>query len=831
MLILLACVTLALDAPVNHPHVVYDLTAGEIPLPNDLVVAEGHLDLPTDDPELTDAEVELREALNQTSGWPSTSSIVFELSEDPSPSTLSSIQVWEWGASPAQVALDPVVDGSRVELPPPEEGWPRGAQIVVVVQDGLLTAEGEPFGADVGFWYLRQDTPLDEPSLERAFPGATREDRWATGAELEDLRRGLIQYFEFFEDMDWPRERIAALWSFSVTEAVELEMDPDSGRVPLPFDLLIDPATGLVDLPEDEGDDELEASAKEVANTLDGFGLQANLMAGATGPVSGGEVALYRVDTTPVELGLELEVWEDRHLLLRPEQLPLEPGSTYAVVVRELRAGNGSLVEPMTLNRLIMLDSPLVVDGVSQVGGVEDDDAQRLEGLRLKLDPLLDQLGRDTVVAAWPFTTLDPVPRHRESVTMAASLGIDPNVDIEWRRPAYHLWNDDALGELFPPPLNPADEFYIGRIWGVGEVVQGTLDSPSFLDETSRRWTDVADPQPIKFLATLPSDPDPDKPILIFGHAIVTDRRFLLTIAGELALRGFTSVAIDFPYHGDRTACVDASLVAVPNFFPEGLQSLIGFEEDLIWLPPCESGSKASCGDYGECLDEDGKTEDFSTFPIIDMKPASGAAFMDMSDLPHIPDHFRQALVDLGALQHAIQEGAFEPVWGSSLPRNRFVYLGQSLGSIIGSVYVSQTPEVEAAVFNVLGADLVDLFQSSTYFGPQIDAFMTEHELEDGSWEQERLLNIAKWLVDSVDPHGVSHTYVDDPRPLLIQIDRINGETGDLIIPNFTTESFQARTRIEMVAYPSVLHADLIVPGVGDPMLEDAADFLDENTP
>jgi hypothetical protein len=831
MLTLLACVSLSLDPPVDHAYVVYDLSGGDIPLPNDLLVDQGTLDLPVDDPELSDAEVELRGILNTTSGWPTTSSIAVSLSHIPDEATLEGVEVWEWGAVPARLEVEPVLTGQDVEILPPETGWPRGAQLVVVVHDALKTSDGRAYGVDTGFWYLRQEQALDDPSHERAFPGDNREDRLATGVRLEELRRGLLSYFDHFENEGIEREQIGALWTFGVTQAVELEMDADSARVPLPFDLLIDPQTGLVDLPADEDDDALEADAKAVANTLDGFGLQANLMASTTDRIQDGEVELYRVDTTPEKLDLGLRVYEDRFLSMEPAQLPLEPGSTYAVVVRSMTAGDGSSVQPMTLNRLIMLDNPLAADGVSLVGGVEDDDALRLEGVRLQLDPLLDALGRDTVLAAWPFTTLDPVPGHAEAVNMAASLGVDPGLDIEWRRPAYHLWNDDALSELFPGTLNPADEFYIGRIWGVGEVVQGTIQSPSHLDPETRRWNDDYVLEDIKFLATIPTNPDPDKPILLFGHAIVTDRRFLLTVAGELALKGFTSVAIDWPYHGDRTACVEASLVAVPNFFPPALQALMGFEEDLIWLPPCESGDKASCGAYGECLDKNGNVEEFSTFPIIDMKPASGAAFMDMSDLPHIPDHFRQALVDMGALQHAIEEGAFTEVWGNDLPRDRFVYAGQSLGSIIGSVYVSQSPAVEAAVFNVLGADLVDLFQESTYFGPQIDAFMVEHELQDESWEQERLLNIAKWLVDSVDPQGISHLYAEDDRPMLIQIDRINDETGDLIIPNFTTEAFQRRSQIPMEEYASVLHADLIVPGVGDFMLEDMADFLDEQTP
>jgi len=831
MFLFLSCVSLTLDEPVDHPFVVYDLSAGEVPLPNDLLVEDGTLALPTDADTLSDADVELRQILNTTTAWSSASPIVFHLSHPPDEATLSGIEVWEWGSSPQPFEIEPDVDGQRVEILPPETGWPRDSQIVVVVHDALQTADGRAYGVDSGFWYLRQDEALDDPSHERAFPGGTREDRWAAGARLEEVRRALAPYFDFFETRQVSSDRVAALWSFSVTSAVELEMDADSRRVPLPFDALIDPETGLVDLPPDEDDEELEADAKAVAGTLNGFGLQADLMASATGSVRDGSVQLYRVDTTPEPLELELTVYEDRFLSMHPEQLPLEPGSTYAVVVRSLTTDDGSSVEPMTMNRLIMLDSPLAVDGASQLVGLEDGDAALLEGVRLKLDPLLDALGRDTVLAAWPFTTLDPAPGHAEAVKMARDRGVDPSVDIDWRRPAYHLWNDDALSELFPGVLNPADEFYIGRIWGVGEVVQGTLQSPDFLDDETRRWKEDYDLERIQFLATIPTDPDPDKPILLFGHAIVTDRRFLLTIAGELALRGFTSVAIDWPYHGDRTACVEASLVAVPNFFPSGLQQLIGYTDDLIWLPPCESGDDASCGPYGECLDGDGYVEDFNTFPIIDMKPASGAAFMDMEDLPHIPDHFRQALVDMGALQHAIEQGAFEEVWGDEVPRNRFVYAGQSLGSIIGSVYVSQSPEVEAGVFNVLGADLVDLFQESTYFSPQIDAFMVKHDLEEGSWEQHRLLNIAKWLVDSVDPQGVSHLYAQDDRPFLIQIDRINDQTGDLIIPNFTTEAFAERSGIPMEEYASTLHADLIVPGIGDFMLEDMADFLDEETP
>lgn len=69
MFLFLSCVSLTLDEPVDHPFVVYDLRAGEVPLPNDLLVEDGTLSLPTDEDTLSDAEVELREIPDTTTGW------------------------------------------------------------------------------------------------------------------------------------------------------------------------------------------------------------------------------------------------------------------------------------------------------------------------------------------------------------------------------------------------------------------------------------------------------------------------------------------------------------------------------------------------------------------------------------------------------------------------------------------------------------------------------------------------------------------------------------------------------------------------------------------
>ncbi len=825
MTLLLACVSLQLDAPVDHPHVVYDPGGGDIPLPNDLVVEDGHLALPTDDEELSAVEADLRRQLNELDGWPTVSDVGFSLSHELG--SLDGISVWEWGANPEIVPVDVVVDGTEVELAHPLGGWERGGTYLVVVDERLSTSDGRGFGPDAAFWYLRAEEDLTEHP--DAFPGATEAERLDTAAELEDKRRELAPFLDFADDQGLPRDRVAAAWTFTTTSRVEVAMDPDGARVPLPFDLLIDPATGLVDLPPSDDDSEVEADAKLVANTLDGFGLNANLLFDTTDVVveDTADITLYAIDQTPVSMGLDVRVMEGEHLVLEPHDLPLHPGTTYALVVRGLKDEAGEDVVPMPLGMLVASDAPLVVDGEVQLD-MELEDAERIEMARLELDPLLDSLGRDDVIAAWPFRTLDPLPAQQRSARMAETLDLEVGLTVSSRLPAYDLIWDDALSELFPGLLNPAPAVYAGRVWGVHEVVQGTLNTATFLDPETRRWTAEHTVEPIGYLAIIPETPDPELPVIIFGHAIVTDRRFLLTIAGELAQRGFYSVAIDFPFHGPRTVCVESSLVAVPNFIPEELQDDFGYEESIIWLPPCASGEDASCSPTGECLDAEGNPEDFSVFPLIDMYPASGAAFMDMDDLPHIPDHFQQALVDLGALRWAIASGAFDEVFGQSVPRDRFYYAGQSLGSIIGIDFVAHTPEIERAVFNVPGADLVDLFRYSDYFGPQIDYWTETHELEEGSYEQERMLNVAKWLVDAVDPTSNGYGYAEDPRPVLLQIDKIDEETGDIIIPNFTSEGFQAQSGHQLETYPSVLHADLIVPVLGDAMLEDLADFLED---
>lgn len=838
----------------------FDPDTGEIPMPNDALrdEATGMLDLPTDDADLTPADRAFREWLNTRDGWATTLPATVRFSDAIDADTIDDehVQVWDWNGGDAvrftDVRMVVDEDDRRLQVLPPRTGWERGHTYLVVVRGGMggvRDAHGYGLEPDAIFYFLKRTQRLDTVGHNRAFPGATRAERLDAGRRLEELRVELAPYFEFFEDparpaeSEIPREEIAALWTFTVTTSPELAMDRDSQRVPLPFDLLIDPDTGFVALEPAEWDTELEADAKVQLNELRGFGVSANLHWEATEAVDAtslpGRVHVFELGGGIRDLPITTHVLGDngeaacavtptpidcKHVIvvIDDAELPLRPSSTYAVVVdRGVRGASGAELEPMPIGFFMRTEHPLAIDGESQLGSLTDALASRLEGTRTKIAALLDGYGRENVLTAWPFTTMDAVPGVTEAARMTIDLDLDVTPTVRERLEPF-----DALEALFPGiEAGLIRLLYLPRTTGVAEFVVGELPSPYFLDPVTRRWNVDGDYElePVRFYLSIPEGADPSVPlpVVIFGHAIVTDARFMMTIAGEMAQRGFATLTIDFPFHGERIDCIDASLVAIPNFFPDQIRTVTGLTDDILRFPPCASGEDATCGPEGQCLTADGRPDTFTAFPLVSVQVASGAAFLDVGDLPYINDHFRQALVDLSTLLHAIRTSDWEAAVGYRLDPETIHYTGQSLGAIIGAVWVSVTPEIDRAVLNVPGADMVDLFRESTFFGPQIDAYFDDIMVANPSYEQERLLDVARWLIDSVDPHSVAHRYAEDDRPVLLQMDR-----GDIVIPNRTTETLQRVSGRPMRTYPSFLHGDLVIPVIGDQQLREMGQYL-----
>ncbi len=815
--LLLAGCSLQLDPEVRVIRAIYDLEAGEIPMPNDLVrdAEAGRLDLPVDDEDLTEAKREFYTQLNTLDGWPTMFRLELSFSGPVSGDTVdeSTVQIWRWGEQPvreadATRALKKA--GTVLTVEPPMTGWMAGTEYVVIVrggEDGLRGRLNEEVVPDPSFFFVRMDTRLDDPAYEKAFPGDTRDERTESAEDLEEVRQELKPYLDFFDKVGYPREEIVVLWTFTTTRHAELVIDRPSQRVPIPFDLLLDPTTGLVDLPIHPEDSELRREIKRQVNGLDGFSISANLTFEFTksldpSSVTPRDIKLYEMDGLPREIPSDAWLLADGiHVVVEPLESPLAEKTTYALVVYDgLRGTDGLPVVPSPIGMFLRSENPIYEDGRSQNDAVGDLEAERIERVRSKMDGLLDQVGREHVVTGWTFTTLSVLEPLLARVDAAEELSLSPDPSDLEVKTALEALADFLIG--------------ISSIAEVGEVWYGTIRSPEFLDPISRAFREdgLYVVEDVSFTMTIPSDADPDTPlpVVIFGHAIMTERRFVLALGDFLARRGFAGISIDFPYHGNRTHCKRGGPVSVPH-------PLTG---ELIDLNPCTDG--ATCAVDGRCVDNHGQGNNLAMWPVLEFPMSSGAAFLEMEQIAATRDHFVQALIDLRSLTRSLREGDWKSAIGYELATDQLYYIGQSLGGIIGAVFTTITPEIERAVWNVPGCDLVDMFDDSVYFGMQIDAFFTREDILRSSYEAELFLDIARWIVDAVDPASFAHLKREDGRKFLIQM-----ATLDIIIPNWTTIKLGELSGVPRRDYLTE-HAFLCIPL--DPFylpgVIDATDFI-----
>lgn len=793
-------------------HARFDPTAQVIPMPNDMVrdATKGLLALPITD-DLSPAEKELRGWLNTQDGFPSTfaANVSFDAPLEPTTIDAKTVQIWRWGDTPVELAATDVTraldkDGTTLTLTPPELGWERGRTYVVVVRggaDGLRGAGRQRVIADAAFAFLRSTQKLDDPRHQRAFPGATRAERLANAAQLEAIRVRLLPYFEHFAARGLPREEIASLWTFTATSRIELAMDAPSQRMPVPFDLLLDPKTGRIAIPPKAGDSMVEAEGKQRLTDYDGWGLSANFIFESTGPLAATipatAVELWEVSDPPKQLPVTTRIFNDRmHVEIAPVDLPLKEATTYGLVVRDTFQGeDGRAVAPMTIGHFMRGKYPIAVADKSQIGSVPDADAARVENARARIARLLDKIGRDHVVTAWPITTQKVIPHLNEAIAHArtvAPAATPANLK--------HLTPLEALGDF---PLA------IASLFNVKDVYYGSLPMPTWLDPKTRAWrTDGQHAmRDVQFTVTIPRNAPSPMPVVIFGHAIVTERRFVLAIGDALAQRGFAAISIDFPYHGAQTICTDEALLAVPD--PQ--------TGKILHLPPCESGS--TCVE-GKCVDANGQGNHLAKFPIVTFPVASGAAFIEIDHLANTRDHFLQAVLDLSTLERSLKEADWSGAGGVHFDPGNVFYAGQSLGGIIGATYVSHAPGIKRAVLNVPGADLVDMFRTSLYFASHVTAFFTREKIDPESWQAARFLNLARLIVDAIDPQSVVQQL--HGREVLVQM-----ATLDAIIPNATTEALVKIAGIAKRDYVAE-HAFLVIPIEPEYLrgVSELADFL-----
>jgi hypothetical protein len=193
-----------------------------------------------------------------------------------------------------------------------------------------------------------------------------------------------------------------------------------------------------------------------------------------------------------------------------------------------------------------MVESPLTQDGRSTMGALDNESAAKLELVRSHTAPALAKLYENgkleagNVAGAWTFKTMEIKEQMLRSRDLATNLNTDPTPIIEHDKTVF-----DTILEF---PIGVVSMFNVDR------VIDGTIMMPNLLDHTTRKnyedgtWS----LEPVRFTMTIPKNVRPDEPLktVIFGHAIVTERRMVYALADTMAQAGYATIGIDFPYHG-----------------------------------------------------------------------------------------------------------------------------------------------------------------------------------------------------------------------------------------------------------------------------------------
>lgn len=763
-------------APQSIIHARFDPQAGVLPMPTDILRdgERGRLDVPLR-ADLTGAERQLYEYLNTRDGWSTAMPATLSFTGPVAAATVNheTVQVWHLRATPEQVDVAMTLSDAETELTitPPREGWERAGRYVVVVRGGLLGVEGkrgEPVEADAAFHLVRLREKLDSSEYERTLPGATAAERMGNAEALEEIRESLQPHFDFFAERGIPRDEVAALWAFTITEATELATDRASERIPLPIDVLLDPDDGRVDLPVANRDSELVASAKQALGELDGFGVSGDLLFGFTGKIDPSTLTTATVELLhdtplgmfPVEI--EVKVFDDaEHVAIRPRGGPLQPSKRYVVVLSEgVRDAAGEPISLMPAGALMNSSAPLVLNGASQVDGLALGDARRLEAVRGAVEAVVASAGRP--LAAWSFTTQSTEPYPEELLNTAQRLGVDPDPTVE-----RELTPLESLGDF---PLG------ISSLVNVERTYYGTLQIPELLDPRTRAMREDGGHRLVdaRFVMTVPKGiEDGEKlPVVMFTHGLRTESRFVLAIGDALAHRGYAVISLDLPYHGERSSCYNED------------ESREAFDPQSGELAPvgatCADG--ATCSESGLCEYPDGSPAELDRIPVLGMYEASGVAYVELEKVANTADHIEQSLIDMRTLHRSLLQGDWKSQIGYDIDTADIQFTGASLGGVLGATYLANTPGLERAVLTVPGANVIGIFTESDVFKDGVIGVLEREGTERGAYEAERLLTMARWISDRIDPQSYGET-IAAGREVLIQMG-----TLDTVIPNEFTE-------------------------------------------
>jgi len=571
--------------------------------------------------------------------------------------------------------------------------------------------------------------------------------------------------------------------------------------LPLPSDLLFAGSTdGTLNLPISDPTSPIAAPVGAV-NTLDGFSTDAPITVPFSGDIDTTTLDghLLVIDVTApggvpgAHFGARPAITTafdtTTHSLKLTPTTPLNDASRYLVVFYgDLLDAAGGRVAPSTTFTFTKANAPLfegdpaaptavrsaILQAQIAAGLLDAEGLANLETLRLAYQPLYQLLEetlpgagavsaaipRDDVIVAFTYTT-QTITAQADALRRAVD-GLEASSGL-------------SVSAVFPPQLlttpQPNGFGLVMDISNLGAIVTGTFQSADFRSDPAIGSFHTAAGSPSLTTALGTSEPvvqgindlqftlylptNEPAPVVIFQHGITSDRSAAIPVANALAGAGYATLAIDLPLHGSRTPA----------------------PTDVVELPP---GVPVPLG-----------------IQASNSGNSTAGPFINLLSLLTTRDSVRQSWADLWQLVDALQASSALDVnvvnplnpFGFSndgtrdLDTTTLVFIGHSLGSIVGVGFLAEEPAISRALLSSGGSLLANLLQSSPSFGPVIDAGLDEATggtVVPGTTAYDLFFLLAQTVIDAGDPANVA---AGVSQQVLLQ-----EAVGDAVIPNLNTE-------------------------------------------
>ena len=549
--------------------------------------------------------------------------------------------------------------------------------------------------------------------------------------------------------------------------------DPGSGIIPNPNNLLINPQTGKLDIPNPDNSPTIAA-----LNQLDGFSTSAPItttFGTAIDPASlsiGGSIHVFEVNTfqgavasviselTAADITAAATGDGNKTLALVPLK-PLKPNTSYMVVLTGGKTGikdsSGNPMAPSGTYLLLrgtgtlpqsLFPTPEALTQAQQLQAL----IGSMENAAANANP---PVTKSNIILSWFFTTqsISTVLDNLSSTVGAGTIVAAP------------VKNPPGTGAtLTTKDFNPA-------LAGIADVYIGTLDVPYYLGVPTAQnplapitnfWSEPLPATPttltIPLILTIPNaasgQPIPVNgwPIVIYQHGITRQRTDMLIHADSLAAKGFATIAIDLPLHG----LTDTSnpLHASNTPFTE---TELTFDLDLLNNTTNAPG------------------------PDAQIDP-SGAHFINLQSLLTSRDNIRQGVVDLLVLRRSLGN-----IPGVSIDTSRIGFLAHSLGGVVGIPYLAVENQTLPSSLVTTGGGIAQLLNGSAGFGPVIRAGLTAANGGTlSNADLQAFLVAAQTVLDSADPINYGAKAASKHPIHMIEVvgDGTNNNLPDQTIPN-----------------------------------------------